>query len=96
MPAYNVATLVEKSGKSRAHVYARLSLLQLTLAIDEAFRAERITASHANLLARLHQDVQDNAISSAGVWRLKRLFRLRPDRLTGELRLRLAWGRWKL
>ena len=29
MPGYDVATLVEKSGKSPAHVYARLSLLQL-------------------------------------------------------------------
>ena len=29
MPGYDVATLVEKSGKSAAHVYARLSLLQL-------------------------------------------------------------------
>ena len=53
MPGYDVATLVEKSGKSAAHVYARLSLLQLVATIAEAFLAERITASHANLLARL-------------------------------------------
>jgi ParB family chromosome partitioning protein len=48
MPGYDVATLVEKSGKSPAHVYARLSLLQLIPTIAEAFSAERITASHAN------------------------------------------------
>ena len=44
MPGYDVATLVEKSGKSPAHVYARLSLLQLIPAIAVAFSAERITA----------------------------------------------------
>ena len=67
MPGYDVATLVEKSGKSAAHVYARLSLLQLVPSIAEAFTAERITASHANLLARLPQDVQANAYEQC--WR---------------------------
>ena len=38
-PGYDVATLVEKSGKSAAHVYARLSLLQLVPSIAEAFLA---------------------------------------------------------
>lgn len=67
MPGYDVATLVEKSGKSAAHVYARLSLLQLVPTIAEAFSAERITASHANLLARLPQDVQATAYEQC--WR---------------------------
>ncbi len=67
MPGYDVATLVEKSGKSAAHVYARLSLLQLIPTIAEAFTAERITASHANLLARLPQDAQANAYEQC--WR---------------------------
>jgi ParB family chromosome partitioning protein len=67
MPGYDVATLVEKSGKSAAHVYARLSLLQLIPTIAEAFSAERITASHANLLARLPQDAQANAYEQC--WR---------------------------
>ena len=67
MPGYDVATLVEKSGKSPAHVYARLSLLQLTPEIAEAFNAERITASHANLLARLPQDAQATAYEQC--WR---------------------------
>ena len=67
MPGYDVATLVEKSGKSPAHVYARLSLLQLTPEIAEAFSAERITASHANLLARLPQDSQASAYEQC--WR---------------------------
>ncbi len=67
MPAYDVATLVEKSGKSASHVYARLSLLQLIPAIAEAFSAERITASHANLLARLPQESQTEAFEQC--WR---------------------------
>lgn len=67
MPGYDVAALVEKSGKSAAHVYARLSLLQLVPAVAEAFSEERITASHANLLARLPQDVQVTAYEQC--WR---------------------------
>jgi len=58
MPGYDVAALVERSGKSASHVYARLSLLQLIPTIAEAFTQERITTSRANLLARLPQDAQ--------------------------------------
>ena len=67
MPGYDVAALVEKSGKSASHIYARLSLLQLIPSIAEAFSAERITASHANLLARLPQDIQAEAFEQC--WR---------------------------
>ena len=67
MPGYDVATLVEKSGKSAAHVYARLSLLQLIPTVAEAFSKELITASHANLLARLPQDAQATAYEQC--WR---------------------------
>ena len=67
MPGYDVATLVEKSGKSAAHVYARLSLLQLIPSVAEAFSKELITASHANLLARLPQEAQANAYEQC--WR---------------------------
>ena len=67
MPGYDVATLVDKSGKSASHVYARLSLLQLIPSVAEAFGAERITASHANLLARLPQESQAEAFEQC--WR---------------------------
>ena len=67
MPGYDVAALVEKSGKSASHIYARLSLLQLIPIIAEAFTAERITASHANLLARLPQEAQATAYEQC--WR---------------------------
>ena len=67
MPGYDVAALVEKSGKSASHIYARLSLLQLIPAIAEAFTHERITTSHANLLARLPEEAQAAAYEEC--WR---------------------------
>ena len=67
LPGYNVAALVEKSGKSAAHIYARLSLLQLIPTVAEAFIHERITASHANLIARLPQEHQQAAFENC--WR---------------------------
>jgi ParB family chromosome partitioning protein len=67
IPGYDVAALVEKSGKSASHIYARLSLLQLIPTVAEVFTHEGITASHANLIARLPQDVQANAFEQC--WR---------------------------
>src|SRR5271168_3094451 len=67
MPGYDVATLVEKSGKSASHIYARLSLLQLIPEVAQAFVQERITASHANLIARLPQESQAQAFAQC--WR---------------------------
>ena len=67
LPGYDVAALVEKSGKSASHIYARLSLLQLIPAVAEAFVQERITASHANLIAPLPQDHQQTAYDNC--WR---------------------------
>jgi ParB family chromosome partitioning protein len=67
LPGYDVATLVEKSGKSASHIYARLSLLQLIPEVADAFTRERITASHANLIARLPQESQAEAFEQC--WR---------------------------
>jgi ParB family chromosome partitioning protein len=67
IPGYDVAALVEKSGKSASHVYARLSLLQLIPTVAEAFTQERISASHANLIARLPQESQAEAFEQC--WR---------------------------
>ena len=67
LPGYDVAALVEKSGKSASHIYARLSLLQLIPEVAEAFTQERITASHANLIARLPQEHQAAAFEQC--WR---------------------------
>jgi ParB family transcriptional regulator, chromosome partitioning protein len=67
LPGYDVAALVEKSGKSASHIYARLSLLQLIPEVAEAFTQERITASHANLIARLPLEHQAGAFAQC--WR---------------------------
>ena len=67
IPGYDVAALVEKSGKSASHIYARLSLLQLIPEVAEAFTQERITASHANLIARIPQESQTAAFEQC--WR---------------------------
>jgi ParB family chromosome partitioning protein len=67
LPGYDVTALVEKSGKSASHIYARLSLLQLIPGVAEAFVQERITASHANLIARLPQEHQAEAFENC--WR---------------------------
>ncbi len=67
IPGYDVATLVDKSGKSASHIYSRLSLLQLIPEVAEAFIQERITASHANLIARIPQESQ--AAAYAQCWR---------------------------
>jgi ParB family chromosome partitioning protein len=67
MPGYDVNALVEKSGKSASHIYARLSLLQLIPEVAQAFLEERITASHANLIARLPQEHQADAFENC--WR---------------------------
>lgn len=67
IPGYDVAALVEKSGKCASHVYARLSLLQLIPTVAEAFTQERISASHANLIARLPKESQAEAFEQC--WR---------------------------
>ncbi len=67
LPGYEVATIAERTGKSANHIYARLSLLQLIPKIAEAFTQERITASHANLIARLPQESQTPAFAQC--WR---------------------------
>lgn len=67
LPGYDVAAIVAKSGKSAAHIYARLSLLQLVASVAEAFVQGRITTSHANLIARLPQEHQVEAFENC--WR---------------------------
>jgi ParB family chromosome partitioning protein len=67
LPGYDVPALVAKSGKSASHIYARLSLLQLIPDVARAFVEERITTSHANLIARLPQEHQAEAFDNC--WR---------------------------
>lgn len=65
LPGYDVAALASKCGKSQSHVYARLTLLALIPEIAESFQQESITASHANLLARLTPEQQAQAFPNA-------------------------------
>ena len=58
LPGYDAAALAAKCGKSPSHVYARLALLNLIPEAVEAFQEDRITAAHANLLARLTPEQQ--------------------------------------
>lgn len=67
MPGYDVAAVAAKTGKSESHVYARLSLLKLIPEVATAFLEERITASHANTIARLPQEHQADAFENC--WR---------------------------
>jgi ParB family chromosome partitioning protein len=62
-----VAAIASKCGKSQSHIYARLALLQLEPEVAEAFQHEKITASHANLIARLPRESQAEAF--AACWR---------------------------
>jgi hypothetical protein len=47
LPGYDVTTLAEKSGRSESLIYSCFALLHLIPDVAEAFKAERITASHA-------------------------------------------------
>ena len=67
LPGYDVAALAEKTGKSESLVYTRLALLQLIPEVAEAFQQERITSSHATLIARLPRDRQKDAYEQC--WR---------------------------
>jgi ParB family chromosome partitioning protein len=65
LPGYDVAALSSKCSKSQSHIYARLTLLSLIPEVAEAFQKDEITASHANLLARLSAEQQAQAFPNA-------------------------------
>ncbi|WP_052201021.1 ParB/RepB/Spo0J family partition protein [Terriglobus sp. TAA 43] len=67
VPGYDVSAVAAKTGKSESHVYARLSLLKLIPEVAQAFVEERITASHANAIARLPEEHQADAFHNC--WR---------------------------
>lgn len=61
LPGYDVATISERVGKTESHIYGRLRLLDLLPEVGEAFLANRISTSHAVLLARLPETQQREA-----------------------------------
>jgi ParB family chromosome partitioning protein len=52
-PAYTIATIAAKAGKSEAYVQGRIKLTELIPPIAEAFLADRVTIGHALLIAKL-------------------------------------------
>ena len=68
LPGYDVAAIATKTGKSQSHIYARLTLLNLIPEVAEAFQHDRISASHANLIARL-PDKDHQAEAFKQCWR---------------------------
>lgn len=64
LPGYDVAAIAEKCGKSESHIYARLSLLSLIEEVADAFQQDKITASHANQIARLPEAHQSAALKA--------------------------------
>jgi ParB family chromosome partitioning protein len=62
---YDVAALAVRVGKSESYVYQRLKLAALIPKAKQAFYEEKITASHAVLIARLDEKQQKQALEYA-------------------------------
>jgi len=63
-PAYTPEAIAAKVGKSKSYVYQRLKLADLAPAVKKAFEADRITAGHAILIARLSPADQARALDA--------------------------------
>ncbi len=69
-PAYTIATIGSRAGKSEAYVYGRVRLADLIPPVAEAFLKDQITIGHALLIAKLPASQQQEAFSAAfrGLW----------------------------
>ena len=69
-PAYTIATIASRAGKSEAYVYGRIRLADLIPPVAEAFLKDQITIGHALLIAKLPASQQQEAFASAfrGQW----------------------------
>ena len=69
-PAYTIATIASRAGKSEAYIYGRIRLADLILPVAEAFLKDQITIGHALLIAKLPASQQQEAFSAAfrGLW----------------------------
>ena len=57
-PGYDVAAIAAKIGKDYSYVTRRIRLTELIQPLRDAFRAEKLTLGHAQVLARLGADQQ--------------------------------------
>lgn len=53
LPGYTMDLLIAKTGKSKAHLYGRLKLLELAPAVRKAVVAGKLPPAHAELIARI-------------------------------------------
>src|SRR5579872_3939329 len=69
-PAYTIATIASRAGKSEAYVYGRVKLADLIPPVAEAFLKDQITIGHALLIAKLPASQQQEAFSASfrGLW----------------------------
>jgi ParB family chromosome partitioning protein len=69
-PAYTIATIASRAGKSEAYVYGRIRLADLIPPVAEAFLKDQITVGHALLIAKLPASQQQEAFAAAfrGQW----------------------------
>jgi len=63
-PAYTIATIASRAGKSEAYVYGRIRLADLIPPVAEAFLKDQITIGHALLIAKLPASQQQEALLS--------------------------------
>src|SRR5216684_1562543 len=69
-PAYTIAIIASRAGKSEAYVYGRIRLADLISPVAEAFLKDQITIGHSLLIAKLPASQQQEAFSAAfrGLW----------------------------
>ena len=69
-PAYTIANIAARAGKSEAYVYGRIKLADLIPPVAEAFLKDQITIGHALLIAKLPAAQQQEAFAAAfrGMW----------------------------
>ena len=69
-PAYTIATIASRAGKSEAYIYGRIRLADLIPPVAEAFLKDQIIIGHALLIAKLPASQQQEAFSAAfrGLW----------------------------
>lgn len=66
-PGYDVAAIAAKIGKDHSYVTRRIRLNELIQPLRDAFRAEKLTLGHAQVLARLGAD-QQRSIADRELW----------------------------
>jgi len=69
-PAYTIANIAARAGKSEAYVYGRIKLADLIPPVAEAFLKDQITIGNALLIAKLPAAQQQEAFPAGfrGMW----------------------------